>query len=218
MIMERIPERSELRVSVFSDYICPFCYIGSRRLLRLNDAYDLRVNWCGLEIHPDTPAGGMPIERLGYGAEQWREMMDALAVMAAEEGLELVQRSYTTNSRKALLLAEAAKEEGRERYYALHERLFDAFFREGRNIGDEVVLRDLAQEVGIGAETVTAAWSDPRYTQRLALNLQHARELGLRGTPTFVFGRQIIAGAVPEATLRQAAQRLAESDQTSSAT
>jgi predicted DsbA family dithiol-disulfide isomerase len=216
--MERTPERTELRVSVFSDYICPFCYIGSRRLLRLNDIYDLRVNWCGLEIHPDTSAAGMPIERLGYGAERWREMMDALAAMAAEEGLELAQRSFTTNSRKALLLAEAAKEEGRERFYALHERLFDAFFREGRNIGEEGVLRDLAQEVGLAAETMTTAWSDPRFAERLALNLQHARELGLRGTPTFVFGRQIIAGAVPEATLREAARRLVESDQPSSGT
>lgn len=216
--MERAADRSELRVSVFSDYICPFCYIGSRRLLRLNDDYDLRVNWCGLEIHPDTPAEGMPVERLGYVADQWREMMDALAAMAAEEGLVLAQRSFTTNSHKALLLAEAAKEEGRDSFYALHERLFDAFFREGRNIGEEGVLRDLARELGLAGETVTAAWSAPRFAQRLALNLQHARELGLRGTPTFVFGRQTIAGAVPEATLREAARRLARSGQASSTT
>ena len=44
--------KPELRISVFSDYSCPFCYIGSRRLRRLGERYDLKVNWCGLEIHP----------------------------------------------------------------------------------------------------------------------------------------------------------------------
>jgi predicted DsbA family dithiol-disulfide isomerase len=206
-------ERIELRVSVFSDYICPFCYIGSRRLLRLNDTYELRVNWCGLEIHPDTPAEGMPVEQLGYTSGHWRELMDALASMAAEEGLELATREFTTNSRKALLLAEAAKSEGREAFYILHERLFDAFFREGRNIGERAVLESLAQEVGLARETIHSAWSDPAHEQRLALNLRHARELALRGTPTYVFGREIIAGAVPERVLRQAAERLRASGQ-----
>jgi predicted DsbA family dithiol-disulfide isomerase len=206
-------EGIELRVSVFSDYICPFCYIGSRRLLRLNDTYDLRVNWCGLEIHPDTPAQGMPVAQLGYTPGQWGELMSALGRLAAEEGLELPAREFTTNSHKALLLAEAAKSQGRETFYVLHERLFDAFFREGLNIGDRAVLEALAQEVGVAAETVESAWSDPRHARRLTLNLRHARELGLRGTPTYVFGHEVIAGAVPEQILRQAAERLLATDQ-----
>src|SRR3989344_3617893 len=136
--------KPELKVTVFSDYICPFCYIGSRRLLRLNDDYDLKINWCGLEIHPDTPAEGMPIARLGYPTEQWAQMMAALRKLAEEENIELGEHDFTTNSRKALLLSEAAKQAGREVFYALHERLFHAFFSEGKNIGDEQVLVALA--------------------------------------------------------------------------
>ncbi len=55
-----------LKVTVFSDYICPFCYIGDLRLSRLREHFDLRVNWCAIEIHPETPAEGRPIESLGY--------------------------------------------------------------------------------------------------------------------------------------------------------
>lgn len=201
-------QRPPLQVSVFSDYICPFCYVGSRRLLRLRDAYDLRVNWCGVEIHPDTPEEGMPVERLGYPAGRWSALLEGLSALAAEEGLSLAERRFTTRSRRALLLAEATKACGRETFYALHERLFDAFFREGRNIGRAEVLRDLARECAVPEETVDAAWEDPRYPQRLRTNLRHAVELGLRGTPAYVFGREVIEGVVPETDLRAAAERL----------
>lgn len=203
---------AQLKVSVFSDYICPFCYIGSRRLLRLGDEFDLRVNWCGLEIHPDTPAEGMPVERLGYAAGQWNDMMDGLRRMAAEEHIDLPERSFTTNSHKALLLAEAAKTTGREAFYRLHEGLFRAYFTDGLNIGDPAVLRDLAAKSGLPAPLMESAWSDDRYEQRLQLNLRHAAELGVRGTPTYVFGHELVVGAVPLEQLRSTARRHCETN------
>ena len=56
-------EKPVLLATVFSDYICPFCYIGDLRLDRLREHFDLKINWMLLEIHPETPAGGMPIDR-----------------------------------------------------------------------------------------------------------------------------------------------------------
>jgi len=203
-------EKPELKVSVFSDYICPFCYIGSRRLLRLEQDYDLKVNWAGLEIHPETPPEGMPIERLGYPKGQWAQMMAALREMAAEEGIELEDHDFTTNSHRALLLAEATKHAGHEIFYALHERLFHAFFSQGKNIGDEGVLRALAAEAGVPEEIVNVAWHNQDYENRLQLNLQQARELGVRGTPTFVFGEQVLVGAVSVADLQEAARGVSD--------
>ena len=198
-------QKPELKVSVFSDYICPFCYIGSRRLLRLGNEYDLKVDWCSIEIHPETPAAGMPIEQLGYPQEQWVQMMSALGVMAHEEGIELDAHKFTTNSHRALLLAEAAKQQGRDMFYAVHERLFHEFFSQGKNIGDEQVLRELAGELGLTEAVVEDAWSNPAYEERLKLNFRRARELGIRGTPTYVFGGELLVGAVPYAELRSAA-------------
>lgn len=201
-------EKPALRVSVFSDYICPFCYIGSRRLLRLRDDYDLRVNWCGLEIHPDTPAQGMPVDALGYPQDQWEQMQLSLARMAQGEGLRLTAHDFTTNSHQALLLAEAAKHQSREAFYLLHEALFEAFFSAGRNIGDEAVLRAIATQCALPDTLVDDAWHNPMYAERLRINLTHARELGIRGTPSYLFGKMHLSGAVPYASLREAAQVL----------
>jgi predicted DsbA family dithiol-disulfide isomerase len=204
--MDNEPERPELRVTVFSDYICPFCFIGSRRLLRLNEAFELRVNWCGVEIHPETPPAGMPVARLGYEPAQWTAMMENLQHMAADDGLVLREHDFTTNSHKALLLADSAKEAGREPFYALHEGLFRAFHVEGKNIGDESVLRRLSTEAGIPKAMVERAWRDERFEERLRQNLQAAAQIGLRGTPTFLIGRQVIAGAIPYSQLELAAR------------
>lgn len=204
--------KPELKISVFSDYICPFCYIGSRRLLRLRQDFDLKVNWCGLEIHPETPASGMPIEQLGYAPQRWSQMMQALTQMAQEEHIELGAHRFTTNSHSALLLSEAAKQAGQETFYALHERLFHAFFTEGRNIGDTEVLATLAAECGVPSATVAAAWQDPVYPERLTLNLRFARELGVSGTPAYVFGERVLVGALPYTDLLDAARQLTAGD------
>ncbi len=200
--------KPELLVTVFSDYICPFCYVGSVRLDALREQFDLRVNWMALEIHPDNPAHGRPVEELGYPPAQWQQMMDTLYRMARAEGLHIAERSFTTNSHKALLLAEAGKEEGKEVFYRLHNRLFEAYFGERQNIGDVGILRSLARETGVPEETVTRAWTEERYEQRLKINLAAAARLRVSATPTYVIGKRVLAGAVPTATLHDAARQV----------
>jgi len=200
-----------LLATVFSDYICPFCYVGDVRLERLREHYELKISWCFVEIHPETPVQGMSTSRLGYPQPQWNRMMDNLDELAREEGIKFCPRQFTTNSRKALLLAEAAKEEGADIFYRLHRRLFESFFTEGRNISDEAVLRELAGETGVSARTVQNAWAEDRYLQRLDLYLAAAQQLGVRATPTIFFGeRQRLDGALPWADfLRVAREGLA---------
>ena len=207
--------KSELLATVFTDYICPFCYVGDVRLDRLREDYDLKINWCFIEIHPETPAQGMPTDRLGYDDGRWQLMMDNLSRLAAEEGITFQPHTFTTNSHKALLLAEAAKSAGPDVFYTLHRRLFEAFFTEGRNIGDEEVLEQLARSAGMSDEQIAAAWNDDNYEKRLALYLQAAQELNVRATPTIFFGeKQRIDGALPLSVFKRlaakgaAAQRL----------
>jgi predicted DsbA family dithiol-disulfide isomerase len=200
-------QKPVLLATVFSDYICPFCYVGDVRLDRLREHYELKISWCFVEIHPETPAQGMPTSRLGYPQQRWERMMDNLDELAREEGIVFAPRQFTTNSRKALLLAEAAKEEGADIFYRLHRRLFEAFFTEGRNIGDEAVLRELASETGVSARTVQNAWTEDRYVQRLESYLAAAKQLGVRATPTIFFGeQQRLDGALPLADFQRAAR------------
>ncbi len=207
--MDMRTRKPQLSVTVFSDYICPFCYVGSARLQSLGEAFDLRVNWCPVELHPDTPEGGMPVADLGYPPKQWAEMMAHLRELATQESIPLSEPEYTTNSRKALLLSEAAKEAGRAVFYRVHERLFRGFHCEGLNIGDERTLRRLAGEAGLADELVEAAWRQERFVKRLQASLQDAVRLGIKGVPTFVLGDQVITGAVPFEDLYDAAELVA---------
>jgi predicted DsbA family dithiol-disulfide isomerase len=199
--------RPVLYATVFSDYICPFCYIGDLRLERLRGHYDLKINWCLVEIHPETPAAGMPVDGLGYDAARWQQMMNNLGRLAEEEGVSLAGHDFTTNSRRALLLAEAAKEAGSEVFYRLHRRLFEAFFVDALNIGDETVLTGLAAECGVPREIVQRAWSDARYAERLQQYLAAAAQYEVRATPTVFFGeQQRLDGALPQDAFLAAAR------------
>jgi predicted DsbA family dithiol-disulfide isomerase len=190
--------KPELLATVFTDYICPFCYVGDVRLDRLREDYDLRINWCFLELHPETPAEGMDASCLGYSDSKWQQMMDNLSRLAQEEGISFRPHAFTTNSHKSLLLAEAAREDGAAVFYALHRRLFEAFFTEGLNIGDEAVLKALAREAGVSNAVLSGAWTDTRYEERLEQYRAAAFELDVRATPTIFFGeQQRLDGALP---------------------
>ena len=199
-------DRPRLKVTVFSDYICPFCYVGDARLDKLREGYELDVDWCFFEIHPDNPAEGKPVEELGYPPERWKQMMANLEQMASDDGLPLAPRTFTTNSHSALLLAEAVRSLAPEAFERLHKRLFEAYFAETRNIGDRDVLREIAGECGIATEVVDQAWSDPIYEQRLRDQFWRAAQIGVQGVPAFLFGRYIVSGAVPAETLIRAAE------------
>ena len=200
-------EQPVLLATVFSDYICPFCYIGDLRLERLREHYDLKINWCMLEIHPDTPVEGKPVTALGYSNERWQQMMDNLSGLAAEEGVSLREHDFTANSHKALLLAEAAKDAGHDIFYALHRRLFTAFFEDGLNIGDTTALTGLAADCGVPQELIRNAWSDTQYEKKLQENLAAAGKYNVHSTPTVFFSEQHrLDGALPYARFLEAAR------------
>jgi len=204
-----MPTRSELLVTVYSDFICPFCYVGYSRLMRLQDEYELKVNWRYIEIHPDTPVEGQSVDALGYVPEQWKQMMDGLGKMAKEDGIIIGDHRMTTNSHRALLLAEAAKEDGKEVFYALNKKLYESWFGEGKNIGDRAVLEVIATQSGVSNKTVERAWRDGKYEEVLNKNLLNAVSLNVTGTPTFFFGETKLTGAVPESALREEANTAA---------
>ena len=205
-------QKPELRVTAFSDYICPFCYIGFLRLERLRANFDLKVNWCFLEIHPNTPSDGQPTAELGYSDEQWEEMMGELGDMARTEGVRLRGQSATTNSHKALLLGEAAKSYGKEVFYFLHKRLFEAYLCEQQNIGDPEILKTLACEAGISEKAVEHAWDEPKHELRLKQNLKTAADLRVSQTPTIFIGERKLVGALSSDTILRAAHEASMSN------
>lgn len=206
--------KPELKLTLFTDYICPFCYIGDLRLNKLRRDYDVMVNFRFIEIHPDTPVEGASVDTLDYPPEQWTEMMEGLAEMAREEQVEFAPQRRLANSHRALLLAEAAKQAGADTFYALHDSLYQAYFVHGRNIGDADVLMELASESGLDEDFVERAWHSSDNEQVLRQNLQMAVQAGVTGTPTFFIGKQRLTGAVAVDRLREAAAQAVEQQAT----
>lgn len=193
-------------VALYFDYICPFCYVADARLDRVRERYPVAVQYRFIEIHPDNPHEGRPVEELGYPPEQWQAMNENLGRMAEEEGLPLAERTFTTNSRQALLLAQATFDERPEAFLGLHRAIFRAYFVEQRNIGDTGVLTALAAEHGV-SDLAERAWSDNRYLARLLEHVEAAQALGLTGVPTLVVDDRPFTGAVSVETLEKALEQ-----------
>lgn len=207
--------KSELKISIFSDYICPFCYIGHHRLQQLKQDYDLKINWCFIEIHPETPVEGMPATELDYNDEQWKGIVSSLNALIEEDQLAFRhEHQFTTNSRKALFLAEASKPLGSEIFYRLHNRLFEAFFVDMLNIGDETVIRQIATECHIPNELTEAALkNDNELKKHFELYRQYAAKAQITGVPTIIIGNQSIPGVPSISTLRNAAKEAIKKEQ-----
>ncbi len=164
-------------------------------LVRLQREYQLELDWRGFELHPETPPGG---QRLAdrYGERRSAEMADYLRRFAAAfgvEGMRIPER--TPNTRKALAIAEWARDQGT--LHAFRRAAMNAHWREGRDIEDDGVLADLARGAGLDPERAVAAASDPAYVARVDAMGSEAARAGVTGIPTFFIGHRKVVGCQP---------------------
>jgi len=174
------------------------------RAERLEREFDVEVEWKGLEIHPELPPGGIPRESIIRG-DYFRRAEENLQRLAAGEGLTMRSPEIIANSHLAMEAAEYAREKGKLAVF--HRRLFEACYQEGLNLGDVETLARLAEETGLDVAELRQALAERRYQDRLAETTREAARSGVTGTPTFIFGDQMVVGAQPYDVLRQAAER-----------
>lgn len=202
--MSESKHKTPVPVAVYSDYICPFCYIGFLRLEKLRAEQELEIDWRFLEIHPDNPEQGKPVSEFGYPPHHWKMLMANFTRMAEEEGVSVPERTFTTNSRRALKLAQAVREQQPTVFDVLNRELYEAYFLRRENIADPPVLESLARACGVEPAVVECAWSDAHFEQVLRDNHRSAARLQITGTPTYVFGERVYSGAIPLDMLRRA--------------
>ncbi|MGC2274540.1 MAG: DsbA family oxidoreductase [Candidatus Binatus sp.] len=202
-----------LKIVMFSDYICPFCYVGFETIRKLKPEFDFQIEWRGFQIHPDWPAAGIPVEKMrGPGeAESRQALWKRISAMAEATGFSMKPPTMLTNSRAALAATEFARESGRDEL--LEERIYRAYFNEGENIGDAGVVARLAAEAGLDAGEVAEAIKSPKYEMRLKNNSLAAHQRGVSGVPTFFIGEFPLVGAqnldAMRAILKRATERFA---------
>lgn len=197
-----------MQLDVFSDTICPWCYIGKRRLeraLKARPQPNLLMRWRAFQLNPGMPSAGMDRQQYisaKFGSvDRANRLYQTVARIGASEGIDfrfdLIDHTPSTLLSHRLSYVAATA----DRQSAMLDRLFAAYFQEGRNIGDPDVLTTLATEVGLPRHlTAEALSAGGQIDVALASDFQ-ARRQGINGVPYFIFnGRFGLSGAQePEA-------------------
>jgi predicted DsbA family dithiol-disulfide isomerase len=211
-----------VRVEIWSDVVCPWCYIGKRKFEAALASYQgdetFEVVWRPFQLDPTAPKGVAQPVKEAYakkfgGPERAAEIIEHVSSVAAGVGLDFdMDRAVRANTMDAhRLIGYALTVGGPAMQSAVKERLMQGYFTEGRNIGDVATLTDLAAEVGMDRDAVGAYLASDEGTTELAAELEEALDVGVTGVPHFVFdGRWAIPGAQDPDLFLRAFQRMAD--------
>jgi len=196
-----------LLIEVASDVICPWCYIGRRRLEKalalLDGEVKPEIRWLPFQLNPDMPKDGIPraeYRKAKFGSIERSQGLDArVAAEGKSEGIafafERMQRTPNTVAAHALI--DLAQKQGHGT--PVVDALFKAYFEDARDIGDPAVLAEIAQSAGV------SGWPQQADGPQVAALEEDVRNLGISAVPTFILGRKLgVSGAHPPETLAQA--------------
>ena len=196
-----------MKVEIWSDIVCPFCYIGKRKFEKALDAFDAKENveivWRSFQLDPEMKfVPGQSVheylgKRKGATSKEGKQMNDSMTAIAKEVGLEYnFDKAIINNTLDAHRLLHLAKIKGLQN--ELKERLFKAYYTEGRNIGDTDTLVQLGEEVGLSAADVESTLYSETYKEEVMLDQYEAQQASARGVPFFVFNNKYaVSGAQP---------------------
>lgn len=198
---------SKMKIEIWSDVMCPFCYIGKRNfetaLSQFSNKKYIEVEWKSYQLDPSIPE--IPtesykdylIKNKGMSAEQVTSMLDNVTESAKQVGLEYnFDKAVMVNSLKAHKFIQFAKTKGLGDQ--AEERLFLAFFTEGKNIADLETLIQLGKEIDLDETELQPAFTDDQYAYFVKQDIQEAQNVGVRGVPFFVMDRKFaVSGAQP---------------------
>jgi predicted DsbA family dithiol-disulfide isomerase len=203
-----------MQVEIWSDVVCPWCYIGKRHFEQALEGFahrdDVEVTWRSFQLDPTSPQGGGGLtsvvlaEKYGVTAERVVEMQAHVTNVAAKAGLdyhlELTQTGSTLDAHQLLHLAH---ERGRQD--AVKERFLHAYFTEGESLFDHDNLVSLAADAGLDRDEAARVLAEGTYAEAVQDDLRLARDFGIRGVPFFVIDRAFgVEGAQPVEVLRDA--------------
>jgi predicted DsbA family dithiol-disulfide isomerase len=196
-----------MKVEIWSDIHCPWCYIGKRRFEKALNQFEHRdqvdITWRSFQLDPRAPReyngtlNDMLAEKKGISPERAQAMHEHVTALAAQEGLdyhfELARVGNSFDAHRLVHLAGEHDLSGK-----MQERLFRAYFTEGQHVGNADTLAQLAVEVGLDADEVRAMLASDAYAADVRADIQRAGSIGVSGVPFFLFDeRYAISGAQP---------------------
>jgi len=205
--------KTKIRIDVVSDVVCPWCYIGKRRLEKainkLSDAYDFEVAYHPFELNPQIPVSGLNhkeylVEKLG-GEDRYEQLTGRVTQVAATEGLlfDFEKQKTSPNTRKVHALIQLAQEEGKQ--LAVVEAFFKAYFSEATDLTLDKNLIDIAVSAGIDRIKAEQRMTDEGALVQVALAEQEMYKLGITGVPFYIINNKYgISGAQSSETFIKA--------------
>lgn len=216
-IVNKAIKEQKMKIEIWSDVMCPFCYIGKRNfetaLEQFQDKNHIEVVWKSFQLDPNMPDVSEEsqedylVKRKGLSREQVKGMLANVTQSAKQVGLEYhFEKSVTANSFKAHRLIQFAKEKGKGDQ--AEEILFRAFFTEGKNIADIETLTQAGKEIGLDENDLKVAFTDEKYAYQVNQDIQEARNIGVNGVPFFVFDKKYaVSGAQPSQAFLQTLEK-----------
>ena len=212
---DRATPTALLHVEVIADFVCPFCFLGKRRLDEALEAVQgpSETSWYPFQLNPDIPPEGLPFEqylaqRFG-GRDNIEPILDHLAVEGRAAGInfDFDGIRHVPNTLPAHQVMHVAETLGADTM-RLADALMSAFFEEGRNIGERNVLIDIAHRVGIPARETRRALGSDEARQVVVASEAQVRASGLNSAPGFLVNRRLlVVGAQPTESLVNAFDR-----------
>lgn len=208
-----------LTVDVYSDVVCPWCYIGKRRLEQALESVQAqataRIFWRPFQLNPTMPKAGMDrrvyLEAKFGGPGEMKAIQDRVAAVGTSVGIEFVfdRIARTPNTFDAHRLIRFAQQQGRQDEVV--EELFHGYFTEGLNIGQPEILVSLAVRAGLDGEAVVRLLHAQEGVDAVRQEEAHGHQLGIRGVPYFVLnGKAALSGAQPVDTFVSAIKQVVE--------
>jgi predicted DsbA family dithiol-disulfide isomerase len=213
--MERIT------IDIFSDVVCPWCYLGKARLelavAEVQDEVGVDINWRPYRLNPDYPPEGvdqkkMLVQKLG-GEERVAQAHKTLTDLGREVGINYDFEAITIgpNTLDAHRLIHWAMIEDREKQDKVVAALFKANFEEGRNIGDHAVLLDVAEKAGLDRAVIASLLASEADRDLVLAEIDAAQKMGVNGVPFFIFDQQYaVSGAQTPEVLAGALREIAK--------
>ena len=187
-------ETSELTtLEVFTDYVCPWCYLGDNRLRKVKQIYNIKTRLVHFPLHPETPTEGRELKDLFQcGPEQINAKNVHMQSLMEAEGLPFKHRTHTYNSRLAQEIGTWAETLGGE---SIHDKFFEAYFVEGRNLADKDVILDVVTSIGLDPDDARSVIEERRFKKDVDEDWEKSHQYGITGVPTFVIAGKGLVGA-----------------------
>lgn len=195
-----------VKVVIYSDYLCPFCFLGKELVKKLQKKFDLNILWKPYELHPNI-SQNLPNFDSGYIKMMWANVER----IAQAYEVEIKIPKYIAPSRKALKTSEFARKYNK--FEECHERIFNAYFLEGKNIDKDEVLLQIIEEIGLNPDELKDAWKDKALLREIRKSIRELHSVGITGVPAFFIGNdepRIVIGTQPQELLEKVIKKAEE--------